>query len=58
VTVCEKVVPQLNKHDDVMNKISRKLPPPKWRAGCAPDVASWPEPLNHDTKWLGREGVL
>ena len=35
-TVCEKVVPRLNKHDAVIEWNFMKIaPPPKWRAGCA-----------------------
>ena len=37
VTVCEKVAPRLNKHDDVIEWKFVKIEPPKWRAGCAPD---------------------
>ena len=38
VTVCEKVVPRLNEHHDVIEWNFMKIaPPPKWRAGCAPD---------------------
>ena len=40
VTVCEKVVPRLNKHDDVIEWNFMKSPPTKWRAGCAPTVLS------------------
>jgi len=41
VTVCEKVVPRLNKHDDVIKWNFMKIaPPPKWRAGCAPAIGS------------------
>ena len=37
VTVCEKVVPRLDKYDDVIEWNFMKIaPPPKWRAGCAP----------------------
>jgi len=36
VTVCEKVVPRLNKHDDVIEWNFMKIASPKWRAGCAP----------------------
>jgi len=36
VTVCEKVVPRLNKHDDVIEWNFVKIALPKWRAGCAP----------------------
>ena len=37
VTVCEKVVPRLNKHDDVIEWNFMKIAPlPKWRAGCTP----------------------
>jgi len=36
VTVSEKVVPRLNKHDDVIEYNFMKIDfPPKWRAGCA-----------------------
>jgi len=30
VTVCEKVVPRLNKHDDVIVKFHENCLPPKW----------------------------
>ena len=41
VTACEKVVPRLYKHDDVIEKIFMKIPPPpKWRAGWAP-ACNW-----------------
>jgi len=34
-----KVVPQLNKHDDVIEwKFMKIAPPPKWRAGCTPGL--------------------
>ena len=37
VTVCEKVVPRLNNHDEVIEWNFMKITPvPKWRAGCAP----------------------
>jgi len=36
MTVCEKVVPWLDKYDDVIKWSFMKIPPPKWRAGCAP----------------------
>ena len=36
VTVCEKVLPRLNKHDDVIEwKFMKIAPAPKWRADCA-----------------------
>jgi len=41
VTVCEKVVPRLNKHDEVIEYNFVKIAPPrKWRAGCAPGLQS------------------
>ena len=37
VTVYDKVVPRLNKHDgDIEWNIIKTTPPPKWRAGRAP----------------------
>jgi len=36
VTVCEKVVPRLNNHDDVIVKISWKLPPPEMKSCLRP----------------------
>jgi len=36
VTVCEKIVPRLNKHDDVIEWNFMKIALQKWRAGCAP----------------------
>jgi len=58
VTVCEKVVPQLNKHDDIIEWISWKLPPPpKWRAGCAPGVDCSPKDLIRNS-FLGHSGYM
>ena len=39
MTICEKVVSRLNKHDDVIEWNFMKIAPPTWRAGCAPDRA-------------------
>jgi len=41
VTICEIVVPRLNKHDDVIEWNFMKIVPPKWRAGCAPNEVRW-----------------
>ena len=38
VTVCEKVVPRLNKHDDFIEWNFMNIAPSKWRAGCAPSL--------------------
>jgi len=47
VIVCEKVVPWLNKHDDVIEWHFVKIAPsPKWRAGCAPAVTLWFDKTN------------
>ena len=42
VTVCEKFVPRLDKHDDVVEwNFVKNFPPPKWRAGCALSFTCW-----------------
>jgi len=57
VTVCDKVVPRLNKHDDVIEWNFMKIAPPKWRAGCAP-VWTSTKMWKHSTLQFGIQTTL
>ena len=59
--LCEKVVPWLNKHNDVIEWNFMKIPPPqKWRVGCTPELQAhhfWPSLCSFKTVVLNQWGA-